>query len=242
MRSQAVAATLPIQAQVQPIQNFSPTDQQLLNVPVHQPPTVPVHQANQKAPPQKRKREGWPKEQARLLVTEWKENFSLIESHKSNAALSHIKEVVSRNGPNKTAKQCKDKLRNLKDEYKRCKDSNAQSGAEPRFCQFYEIFDEVLSARDVVNLPFVLEASSGHGHDETEDNSFPPPPPEAFKIDDGKATCSKVVHDDSNDGCALEALDLDDSDDESTKKNIEVEIPKQLKKEKTRKNLPFVKK
>ena len=76
----------------------------------------------------------------------------------------------------------------------------------------------------------MLEASSDHGHDETEDNSFSPPLPEAFKIDDGKATCSKVVHDDSNDGCALKALDLDDSDDESTKKNIEVEIPKQIKK------------
>ena len=37
--------------------------------------------------PQKKKgkREGWSKDQARVLVIQWKENFSLIESHKSNA-------------------------------------------------------------------------------------------------------------------------------------------------------------
>ena len=104
--------------------------------------------------PQKKKgkREGWSKDQARVLVIQWKENFSLIESHKSNAGWVCVKDVVSRNGPVKSVKQCKDKLRNLKDDYKRCEDSNSQTGAAPKFSQCYDIFDVVLWLADF-NMP-----------------------------------------------------------------------------------------
>ena len=55
-------------------------------------------------------------------------------------------------------KQCKDKLRNLKDAYKIACDSNKQTGAEPKFSPYYEIFDEVYGTRDVINMPNLLDS------------------------------------------------------------------------------------
>ena len=45
----------------------------------------------------------------------------------------------------------------MKDAYKTFKDENKQSGNERRSCAFYEEFDRVLSARNVVKLPQVCE-------------------------------------------------------------------------------------
>ena len=60
-------------------------------------------------------------------------------------------------GPTKTLKQCKVKIWNLKDAYKKCKDENKQSGNERCSCAFYEKFDRVLNVRNVVKLPQVCE-------------------------------------------------------------------------------------
>ena len=55
--------------------------------------------------------------------------------------------------PTKTLKQCKGKIRNLKDAYKKCKNENKQSG----IFAFYEEFGRVLIVRNVVKLPQVCD-------------------------------------------------------------------------------------
>ena len=57
----------------------------------------------------------------------------------------------------KTLKQCKVKIRNLKDTYKKCKDENKQSGNERRSFAFYEEFDRVLSVGNIAKLPLVCD-------------------------------------------------------------------------------------
>ena len=48
-----------------------------------------------------------------------------------------IKAAVDNLGPNKTIKQCKEKMRNLKEAYKRAKESNKKTGATPSFPPYF---------------------------------------------------------------------------------------------------------
>ena len=46
-----------------------------------------------------------------------------------------------------------DKMRNLKDTYKRAKESNTKTGAAPSFPPYFTQIDEILGCRDVMSLP-----------------------------------------------------------------------------------------
>ena len=60
----------------------------------------------------------------------------------------------------KTKKQCTDKLRNLKDFYKKAKENNRISGASPETSPFFEDFDEIQGSRDVVNMSELKEVGA----------------------------------------------------------------------------------
>ena len=105
----------------------------------------------------KAKRERWTARQAEVLVSLWVENFEALESSCCNQVWPKLVNKVCSLGPTKTLKQCKVKIRNLKDAYKKCKDENKQSGNERRSCAFYEELNRVLSVRNVVKLPEVGE-------------------------------------------------------------------------------------
>ena len=101
------------------------------------------------------KRQRWTTEQTNVLVKTWKENFDLLESSRQYSAWLKIKTAVDAAGPAKTMKQCKDKIRNLKDGYKSAKLNNKQTGTSPIYAPFYDDFDEILGDRDCVNTPNV---------------------------------------------------------------------------------------
>ena len=46
-----------------------------------------------------------------------------------------------------------DKMRNLKDTYKRAKESNTKTSAAPSFPPYFTQIDEILGCRDVMSLP-----------------------------------------------------------------------------------------
>ena len=64
---------------------------------------------------------------------------------------------VDQQGPTNTVKQCKSKLRTLKDAYRQTKDNNAKAETVPLTCPFYKDMDEVLSIRDIVKSTEVCE-------------------------------------------------------------------------------------
>ena len=68
-----------------------------------------------------------------------------------------IKLKFDKQGPTKTIKQCKAKLRTLKDAYKKAKDFNENTGTAPMTCPFYNDIDGILGTRDIVKLPGVRE-------------------------------------------------------------------------------------
>ena len=94
---------------------------------------------NSKKPDTKR----WIKPQIDMLVSLWQENIGVLESTRSHEMWLKIKAAVDNLGPAKTIKQCKDKIRNLKDAYKRAKESNKKTGAAPSFSPYFTQIDEI---------------------------------------------------------------------------------------------------
>ena len=77
-----------------------------------------------------------------------------------------ISQRISNLGKIKKVAQCKYKLRNLKDAYKKAKDNNKKSGASPQFPPFYGDFDSILGCRDVINIPELVEVGSANDEDD----------------------------------------------------------------------------
>ena len=65
----------------------------------------------------------WIKPQTDMLVSLWQENTGVLKSTRSHKMCVKIKAAVDNLGPAKTIKHCKDKMRNLKDSYKRAKEN-----------------------------------------------------------------------------------------------------------------------
>ena len=108
----------------------------------------------------KAKRERWTARQAEVLVSLWVENFEVLESSRCNQVWPKLVNKVCSLGPAKTLKQCKVKIRNLKDAYKKYKDESKQSGNERRsfpatlFRRRYDVASQTSFQRrlqDVIN-------------------------------------------------------------------------------------------
>ena len=68
------------------------------------------------------KRERLTTRQAEVLVSLWVENFDVLESSRCNQVWPKLVNKVCSLGPAKTTKQCKVKIRSLKDAYKKYRD------------------------------------------------------------------------------------------------------------------------
>lgn len=108
-----------------------------------------------------KKRERWSAEQSKVLVSLYVENNEQLESSRCNLVWPSILTKVNQHGSPKSIQQCKIKVRNLKAEYKRCKDRNKESGNSHHTCPFFEEFDAILGHRNVISMPEFGEASFG---------------------------------------------------------------------------------
>jgi len=90
------------------------------------------------------------------LVTEWRENFLDLQSLSKEEAFKRIVSAVNVVGK-KTAHQCKNKIKNLKELYKKAKHSNKRSGQSLRTFPYFDIFDEVLGGRDIVTMSHLAQ-------------------------------------------------------------------------------------
>ena len=119
--------------------------------------------------PEKKKRERWSESRTKTLVYLWKEHFRDLQTSKQNLIWIKIKTAVNEKGPEKTLKQLKDKIRNLKDAYKAARDSNKKTGASPTYSPYFEDFDEVLGTCDVINTSFAGEVGLLNQYDISDD-------------------------------------------------------------------------
>lgn len=103
----------------------------------------------------------WSIAETDALVYAWRDSFVELESAKSATAWRRILETVNEKGNGrKTLEQVKKKLRNLKDRYKEAKAKSKRSGEAGSFPKYFEIFDEVLGTRSLVQFGEVRETTS----------------------------------------------------------------------------------
>lgn len=100
----------------------------------------------------------WSEAQTSVLVNEWKERIDELESARTTETWHKIVRAVCDVGTPRTAKQCKDKIRNLKSAYKAAKTNNNKTGRPRQTSPYYDSFDEVLGTRAVVTMPGVLQS------------------------------------------------------------------------------------
>ena len=87
----------------------------------------------------------------------WKYLFQEIETFKQPSAWLKMKKEIDKKRISKSVTQIKNKLRNMKDGYKKAKDNNSQTGTSSMYPPFYNDFEEMLGSRDVINLKYVKE-------------------------------------------------------------------------------------
>ncbi|XP_028404838.1 uncharacterized protein LOC114527411 [Dendronephthya gigantea] len=102
----------------------------------------------------------WREEQTTVLVHEWRERIEDLERSRATETWRLIAEAVNKAGTQKTTKQCKNKIRNLKQSYKEAKANNNQTGSSPKTSPFFDTFDDVLRTRAVVSIPGVIQSDS----------------------------------------------------------------------------------
>lgn len=192
----------------------------------------------------KKTRETWPQNQALVLVTSWKANFDDLESHKAPEAWRMILAEVNKHGKQRTLKNLKDKIRNLKDSYKAAKKHNDEStGEAPKFSQFYEEFDEIYGCRDVVKMPHLLGAMQQHQQPvESDEETISIGLNDDDIFDSGAGVRSSIYDENENEGQLLETSEIvqgqssvQSCDKPSAQPTLNV-TPKQLKKSRTNTN------
>ena len=118
-------------------------------------------QAKERLGERRNKRESWIKEQSAILVNMWKYLFQEIETFKQPSAWLKMRKEIDKKRISKSVTQIKNKLRNMKDGYKKAKDNNSQTGTSSMYPPFYNDFEEMLGSRDVINLKYVKEVGKG---------------------------------------------------------------------------------
>lgn len=98
----------------------------------------------------------WTEVEQEVLVNSWKDQFEELETVRKTEAWAKILSAVCTVGQ-KTLKQCKDKIKNLRELYKEAKDKNKQTGESLHKSPHFNIFDEVLGTRHVIRTPFLRE-------------------------------------------------------------------------------------
>ena len=86
-----------------------------------------------------------------------KEHFRNLQTSKQHLVGIKIKTAVNEKSLEKTLKQLKDKIQNLKDAYKAARNNSKKTGAWPTYNRYFEDVDEVLGTRDVINAIFARE-------------------------------------------------------------------------------------
>jgi len=91
-------------------------------------------------------------------VLNWKTNFLSLQTMNKNEAYTKILSAVNGVGK-KTLPQCKRKLNNLREAYKKVRDANKRSGESLHTSPFFLIFDEVLGTRDAMAMPNLIQVN-----------------------------------------------------------------------------------
>ena len=113
----------------------------------------------------------WSDDEVFRLISIWsdEEIQALLESSRRNQAIfERIAREMGAAGFHKSPAQCKDKIKKLKNKYKKLKDDHDISGTNRHNWPFFDKMDEVLGTRHSVQPPVTIDTSLSH-HDDDDD-------------------------------------------------------------------------
>ena len=128
--------------------------------------------------PSEKSKSKWTAPETDALVYAWRECFVDLESHRNPLAWKRILAAVNKKGK-KTLDRAKKKLRNLQDRYKEAKEKSKRSGEARNLPNYFDVFDEVLGTRSLVQLGEVRETNfmsqeANQGRQISNDNNAEP--------------------------------------------------------------------
>ncbi len=104
----------------------------------------------------------WTDAEIRFLIAIWKDHHPISKRNNSaawEAVAKELNQILREQGLTtvRTASQCKAKIKNLEDEYKRVKDHNNKSGNNRETFTYYEELNEILGCRAKITPKTVIE-------------------------------------------------------------------------------------
>ncbi|EMP34807.1 Zinc finger and SCAN domain-containing protein 29 [Chelonia mydas] len=105
---------------------------------------------------QNRKRApAWTEREVRDLITVWGEESVLSElrsSFRNAKTFVKISQGMKDRGHNRDPKQCRVKLKELRQAYQKTREANGRSGSEPQICRFYDELRAILAAPSGIGI------------------------------------------------------------------------------------------
>ncbi|XP_074806168.1 myb/SANT-like DNA-binding domain-containing protein 7 [Natator depressus] len=116
---------------------------------------------------QNRKRApAWTERELRDLIAVWGEESVLSELHSSfrNAkTFVKISQGMKDRGHNRDPKQCRMKLKELRQAYQKTREANGRSGSEPQTCRFYDELHAILGGSATTTPAVLFDSFNGDG-------------------------------------------------------------------------------
>ena len=102
----------------------------------------------------------WTDEETTKLIEIWGEEEIQVQLEGCKRNI-HVYERIARElcdiGYERTAVQCREKLKKLKSEYKKIKDNNNETGRKRKHWRFYDAVNNVLGCKPATQPPVVVD-------------------------------------------------------------------------------------
>nr|XP_048724719.1 uncharacterized protein LOC125644594 [Caretta caretta] len=116
---------------------------------------------------QNRKRApAWTEREVRDLITVWGEESVLSElrsSFRNAKTFVKISQGMKDRGHNRDPKQCRVKLKELRQAYQKTREANSHSGSEPQTCRFYDELHAILGGSATTTPAVLFDSFNGDG-------------------------------------------------------------------------------
>lgn len=105
----------------------------------------------------------WTEKETLALIEEWGDERiqeQLEGSTRNKAVYEKVARALDASGHNRTAVQCREKIKKLKKDYRKIKDHNGKTGRGRKKWAFYDKMDGILGDKHSTNPPVVVDTSA----------------------------------------------------------------------------------
>uniref|UniRef100_A0A674J9B1 SCAN box domain-containing protein n=1 Tax=Terrapene triunguis TaxID=2587831 RepID=A0A674J9B1_9SAUR len=114
----------------------------------------------------RRRAPAWTEREVQDLIAIWGDEAVLAElrnSKRNGKTLEKISKAMKDRGHNRDARQCRVKIKELRQAYHKVRDANGRSGAEPQTCRYYAELHAILGGAATTSPSVFYESLSANG-------------------------------------------------------------------------------